>query len=69
MLSLKNYNTYEDAVHALNVEGFYLSEKYDTKREIWQLFKKGKQVLALISSTNYGRRDYEYVHYLIRRVK
>jgi hypothetical protein len=46
-----------------------LFEKYDSKREIWQLFKKGKQVLALISSTNYGRRDYEYVQYLIRRVK
>ena len=40
MLSLKKYNTYEDAVHALNVEGFYLFEKYDSKREIWQLFKK-----------------------------
>jgi len=69
MLSLGKYNTYEDAVRSLNVEGFHLFEKYDSKREIWQLFKKGKQILALISSTNYGRRDYDYVQYLIRRVK
>ena len=69
MLSLGKYNTYEDAVRSLNVEGFHLFEKYDSKREIWQLFKKGKQILALISSTNYGRRNYDYVQYLIRRVK
>ena len=45
MLSLKKYNTYEDAVHDLNVEGFYLFEKYDSKREIWQLFKKANKFL------------------------
>ena len=64
-LSLTKFDTFESAVCSLQKENFRFFEDYSNKNDIYKLYRKGSQIVALMSSKN----EYDYVKYLIRRVR
>ena len=64
-LSLTKFDTFESAVRSLQKENFRFFEDYSNKNDIYKLYRKGSQIVALMSS----KGEYDYVKYLIRKVR